>query len=100
MINAKYGLYQPYTDVYIISNAYGMINIIPIRRVRLLMAEFICSHDNHPFKCVQWVILLGGALGRLFGGSPHFLFVFYRPYRRENFRSESRMVSPTYKRTL
>ena len=25
----------------------------------------------------------------MFGGSPHFLFVFYRPDRRENVRSES-----------
>ena len=41
----------------------------------------------HPLKCVQWVVLLGGALGRMFGGSPQFLFVFYRPYRRENVRS-------------
>ena len=36
--------------------------------------------------------LVSGALGRMFGGSPHFLFVFYRPDRRENVRSESRMV--------
>ena len=32
-------------------------------------------------------VLLGGALGRKFGGSPQFLFVFYRPDRRENVRS-------------
>ena len=42
--------------------------------------------------------LLGGALGRMFGGSQHFLFV-YRPGRRENVRSESMVVSSTYKRT-
>ena len=29
--------------------------------------------------------LLGGALGRMFGGSPQFLFVFYRPDRRKMF---------------
>ena len=28
---------------------------------------------------MQWVVLLGGALGRMFGGTPHVLFVFYRP---------------------
>ena len=39
---------------------------------------------HHPLKCVQYVVLLGGALGRMFGGSPQFLFVFYRPDRREN----------------
>ena len=38
---------------------------------------------NHPLKCVQCVVLLGGTLGRMFDGSPHFLFVFYRPERRE-----------------
>ena len=48
---------------------------------------------NHPLKCVG---LLGGELGRMFGGSPHFLFVFYRSDRRENVRNESRMVSSTY----
>ena len=42
---------------------------------------------HHPLKCVQWVVLWGGALGRMFGGSPQFLFVFYRPERRENVRS-------------
>ena len=31
--------------------------------------------------------LLGGALGRMFGGWPQFLFVFYRPDRGENVRS-------------
>ena len=43
----------------------------------------------HPLKCVQWVtvVLLGGALGRMFGGSPQLLFVFYKPDRRENIRS-------------
>ena len=45
------------------------------------------SNSFHPLKCVQWVVLLGGALGRMFGGSPQFLFVFYRPDRRENVRS-------------
>ena len=39
----------------------------------------------HPLKCVQWVVLLGVALGRMFGGSPQFLFVFYRPDGREMF---------------
>ena len=57
-------------------------------------------NNNHPLKCVQWVVLLGGALGRMFGGSSQFLFVFYRPDRREHVRSKSRMVSSTYKRTL
>ena len=23
---------------------------------------------HHPLKCVQWVVLLGGTLGRMFGG--------------------------------
>ena len=41
----------------------------------------------HPLKCVQWVALLGGVLGRMFGGSAQFLFVIYRPDRRENVRS-------------
>ena len=50
---------------------------------------------NHPLKCVQWVVLLGGALGRMFGGSPQFLFVFYRPDRRENVRTFRGMVSST-----
>ena len=27
---------------------------------------------DHPLKCVQWMVLLCGALGRMFGGSPHF----------------------------
>ena len=31
--------------------------------------------------------LFGGALGHMFGGSPQFLFVFYRPDRREHVRS-------------
>ena len=30
---------------------------------------------------------LGGALVRMFGGSPQFLLVFYRPDRRENVRN-------------
>ena len=30
---------------------------------------------NHPLKCVQWVVLLGRAFGRMFVGSPQFLFV-------------------------
>ena len=38
-------------------------------------------------------------LGRMFGGSPHFLFVFFRPAAGGNVRSESRMVASTYKRT-
>ena len=42
---------------------------------------------GHPLKYVQWVALLGGALGRMFGGSPQFMFVIYGPDRRENFRS-------------
>ena len=42
----------------------------------------------------------GGGVGRMFGGSLQFLFVFYRPDRREYVRSESRMVFPTYTRTL
>ena len=37
------------------------------------MKEF--AH-HHPLKCVQWVVLLGGALARMFDGSPQFLFVF------------------------
>ena len=60
---------------------------------------FLIDHHWHPLKCVQWVVLLGGALGRIFGGSPPFLFVFYRPDRRGNVR-QRRMVSSTYKRTL
>ena len=40
--------------------------------------------------------LLGGALGRMFGGSPQFMFVFYRPDRRENILSLRMMVSSTY----
>ena len=44
---------------------------------------------RHPLKCVQWVVLLCGAPGRMFGGSPHFMCVFSRPDRRENVRSES-----------
>ena len=51
------------------------------------------TYPEHPLKSVQWVVLLGGALGRIFGGSPHFLFVFYRPDRREHSRSESRMLT-------
>ena len=43
--------------------------------------------SHHPLKCVQWVVLLGGALGRMFRWSPHFLFVLYRPDSRENVRS-------------
>ena len=45
------------------------------------------AYSVHPLTCVQRVVLLGGALGRMFGGSPQFLFVFYRPDRRENVRS-------------
>ena len=45
------------------------------------------TESDHPLKCVQRVVLLGGALGRMFGGSPQFLFVFYRPDRRENVRT-------------
>ena len=56
---------------------------------------YLWLDHNHLLKYVKWVVLLGGALGRMFGGSPHFLFVFYRPDRRENVRSESRMVSST-----
>ena len=25
------------------------------------MVEFICSHDNHPLKCVHWVVLLSAS---------------------------------------
>ena len=32
----------------------------------------------HPLKCVQWPVLLGGALGRMFGGSSNFLLTFDR----------------------
>ena len=31
---------------------------------------------EHPLKCVQWPVLLGGALGRMFGGSSNFLLTF------------------------
>ena len=31
---------------------------------------------KHPLKCVQWPVLLGGALGRMFGGSSNFLLTF------------------------
>ena len=63
-----------------------------------------CHFDilRHPLKCVQREILLGGlreAFVRMFGGSPHFLFVFFRPATSGNVRSESRMVVSTYKRT-
>ena len=34
-----------------------------------------CHRHIHPLKCVGG--LLGGALGRMFGGSPHFLFILY-----------------------
>ena len=30
---------------------------------------FIPGDIHHPLKCVQWPILLGGALARMFGGS-------------------------------
>ena len=30
----------------------------------------------HPLKCVQWPVLLGGALGRMFCGSSNFLLTF------------------------
>ena len=32
--------------------------------------------QHHPLKCVQWPVLLGGALGRMFGGSSNFLLTF------------------------
>ena len=70
-----------------------------VRHIIFQCHGFSVSHP-HPLKCVHWPVLLDAALGRMFGGSPQFLFVFYRPDRRENVRSESRMVSPTYKRTL
>ena len=53
----------------------------------LVAINCLPTDPYHPLKCVQWVVLLGGALGRMFGGSPQFLFVFYRPDRRENVRS-------------
>ena len=34
------------------------------------------SSHYHPLKCVQWPVLLGGALGRMFGGSSNFLLTF------------------------
>ena len=61
-------------------NKYDIFNYI--KYCRLIKCSSIA-----PLKCVQWVVLLGGALGRMFGRSPQFLFVFYRPDRRENVRS-------------
>ena len=58
-----------------------------------------CWYDNgrtSPLEVCAVSSLLCGALGRMFGGSPHILFVFYRPDRREHIRSESGMVSSTY----
>ena len=62
------------------------------RHLAIMSDDIACTsvilHTRlHPLKCVQWVVLLGGALGRMFGGSPQFLFVFYRPDRREHVRS-------------
>ena len=45
---------------------------------------------NVPYSPLE-MCAVGGfvkrALGRMFGESPQFLFVFYRPDRRENVRS-------------
>ena len=42
--------------------------------------SYLSQHLNisryHPLKCVQWQVLLGGALGRMFGGSSNFLLTF------------------------
>ena len=40
--------------------------------------------DQSPLEMCAVSSLLGGAFGRMFGGSPHFLFVFYRPDRHTN----------------
>ena len=44
-------------------------------------------HQYSPLEMCAVGGLLGGALGRMFGGSPQFLFVFYWPERREKFRN-------------
>ena len=53
----------------------------------MLSDELLIIHVYLCFEMCAVGGLLGGALGRMFGGSPQFLFVFYRPDRRENVRS-------------
>ena len=43
-----------------------------------VIASFNTDLHDHPLKCVQWPVLLGGALGRMFGGSSNFLLTFDR----------------------
>ena len=82
-----------------------MLHNITLKEKPIQMSN--SKHDNgnmcplvSPLEMCAAGGLLGGALGRMFGWSPHLQFVLYRPDRRENVRSESRMVSATYKRTL
>ena len=72
------------TNIYlytICSNIHISISVV------ILAIDLIYGITLHTLKCVQWVVLLGWTLGRMFGGSPHFLFVFYRPDISENVRS-------------
>ena len=45
-------------------------------RVSCVLTGSFTSTLYHPLKCVQWPVLLGGALGRMFGGSSNFLLTF------------------------
>ena len=44
----------------------------------ILQFDHVGGSYVHPLKCVQWPILLGGALARMFGGSSSFLLTFGR----------------------
>ena len=85
VILSDYNFEVAYTPQLITMCAFEGMFIMSYVYVCSVQVLKTCIH--HPLKCVQWGVLLGGALGRMFGGSPQFLFVIYRPDRRENVRS-------------
>ena len=71
---------------YTIDNIWRRCSLTLIRYIHvIILLQITIPHCHfHPLKCVQWVVLLGGALGRM---SLQFLLVFYMPDRSENVRS-------------
>ena len=73
-----------YNILYLLSWAVG------------LMSRLLSLSSSHLEMCAVRHLL--GAFGGMLGGSPHFLFILYKPCA--NVRSDIEMVAPTYKCTL
>ena len=61
-------------QIYLININNIIIVILKYQIFSMVFTLYI--YYNHPLKCVQWPVLLGGALGRMFGGSSNFLLTF------------------------